>query len=229
VKEEAMIRENDLVLFQGDSITDCGRSRDANVVNGGLGDGYALMVAAQLLSSRPADGLRFVNRGISGNRIVDLYARIKADVVNLKPNVVSVLMGVNDTWHEFQSQNGVAVPKFERVFRDFLNETREAVSHVRFVLCEPFVLKCGVVAQEWIAEMNQRRPVVKKLAEEFDAVFVPFQPLFNKAAKQAPPEYWLFDGVHPTAAGHMLMAQAWLDAVCGGTPKRSDSFWRCLP
>lgn len=213
MKNRVTIHKKDLVLFQGDSITDCGRSRDVNGFNTGLGTGYALMIAAQLLSSRPADGLRFSNRGISGNRIVDLYARIKADVVNLKPDVLSVLIGVNDTWHEFGNGNGVAVPKYERVFREFLGETRESLPHARFVLCEPFVLECGVVTKEWVAEMAQRRVVVKKLAKEFDAVFVPFQTMFDHALELAPPEYWAADGVHPTAAGHMLMTHAWLKAV----------------
>ena len=132
MKKKIVVREKNLVLFQGDSITDCGRSRDVVPVNTGLGNGYALMIAAQLLSARPTEGLRFVNRGISGNRIVDLYARIKADVINLKPDILSVLIGVNDTWHEFGSGNGVAVPKFERVFREFLAETREALAQTQF-------------------------------------------------------------------------------------------------
>ena len=213
MKRKTAIREKDLILFQGDSITDCGRPRDFNGINGGLGNGYALMVAAELLSTRPTDNLRFVNRGVSGNRIVDLYARIKADVINLHPQMLSVLIGVNDTWHEFGGQNGVSIPKYERIYRDFLNETLTDLPRVRFVLCEPFVLSCGVVTTAWVAEIQQRREVVKALAREFAAVFVPFQEEFDQAVKLAPPEYWASDGVHPTAAGHMLMANAWLNAV----------------
>lgn len=208
-----MIRANDVVLFQGDSITDCGRSRDAGAVNGALGDGYAAYIAARLLAARPADGLRFLNRGISGNRIVDLYARIKADAINLNPTVLSVLIGVNDTWHEFGGQNGVAVPKYERVYRDYLSEVREALPKIRLVLCEPFVLGCGVVTADWVAEMNLRRAVTRKLAKEFKAVFVPFQAMFDKAVKEAPPAFWAGDGVHPTLAGHERMAAEWIKAV----------------
>ena len=207
------IRAKDLILLQGDSITDCGRSRAANAVNAGLGTGYAAFIAARLLAARPADGLTFLNRGISGNRIVDLYARIKADAVNLKPAVLSVLIGVNDTWHEFGSQNGVAVPKYERVYRDFLGEVRAALPAVRFVLCEPFVLKCGVVTKDWVAEIDQRRQVVRRLAEKFEAVFVPFQDMFDEAIKLAQPAYWASDGVHPTLAGHERMARLWIEAV----------------
>lgn len=208
-----IIHARDVVLFQGDSITDCGRSREANAVNAGLGGGYVGFIAARQLAARPADTLTFLNRGISGNRIVDLYARIKADTINLKPQVLSVLIGVNDTWHEFGSQNGVAVPKYERVYGAFLSEVREALPKVRLVLCEPFVLTCGVVTEAWVAEMDQRRAVVRKLARTFKAVFVPFQAMFDAAVKEAPPAYWAGDGVHPSLAGHDRMAQAWLKAV----------------
>ena len=207
------INAKDTILFQGDSITDCGRSRDDNAVNSDLGNGYVTFIAARQLAARPADGLRFLNRGISGNRIVDMYARIKGDAINLNPQVLSILIGVNDTWHEFAGQNGVAVPKFERIFRNFLGEVRDALPNVRFVLCEPFVLNCGVVTREWIVEMDMRRAVVRKIAKEIKAVFVPFQTMFDEAVKQAPPTYWASDGVHPTLAGHERMTQTWLEAV----------------
>ena len=210
-----MIKQNDVILFQGDSITDCGRNRDCAQPNDGwgLGLGYAKMVAAELLSQRPGECLSFHNRGISGNRIVDLYARIKADFINLNPDLISILIGVNDTWHEYPSKNGVAVPKFERIYRDLLCEIREALPKVKFVICEPFVLKCGVVTNEWVVEMNQRRAVACKLAQEFSAPFVQFQALFDEAVRLAPPEYWASDGVHPTAAGHMLMCKEWVKQV----------------
>ena len=210
-----MINSKDVILFQGDSITDAGRDRNATGANAGLGTGYALFITAMLRADRPGAGLQCFNRGISGNRIVDLYARIKSDAINLMPQVLSVLIGVNDTWHEFGSQNGVAVPKFERVYREFLAEVRAAVPGVQFVLCEPFVLPCGVVTKDWVAEMDQRRAVVKKLAGEFKSKFVAFQKMFDDAMKQAAPEYWAGDGVHPTAAGHMLMARTWLKEVEG--------------
>lgn len=210
-----MINPKDVILFQGDSITDAGRDRNAAGPNGGLGTGYALFVAALVRAQQPAANVQFFNRGVSGNRIVDLYARIKSDTINLKPTILSVLIGVNDTWHEFGGQNGVEVPKYERLGRDFLTEVRAALPTVKLVLCEPFVLPCGVVTPDWIAEMDQRRAVIQKLAGEFRATFVPFQTMFDQAVKLAPPDYWASDGVHPTAAGHMLMAQTWLTEVNG--------------
>ena len=215
-----MIKANDTILFQGDSITDCRRDRDnAQTPNDlhGLGSGYAKIVAAEMLCNRPEAGLQFLNRGISGNRSVDLYARIKADLINLKPDVVSILIGVNDTWHEKRGGNGVSVPKYERLLRDLLTEVREALPGVRFVLCDPFVLPCGVVTEDWISEVAERREVISRLARDFQAVHVPFQSEFNKAMESAPAAYWAHDGVHPTAAGHMLMAKCWLRNVCGNT------------
>lgn len=209
-----MIPKNSIILFQGDSITDCGRNREAAGTPNdlcGLGQGYAMMAAAELLSTRPADGLRVFNRGISGNRVVDLDARIKNDIIHLKPDVLSILIGVNDTWHGKTSDNGVAVPKYERVYRALLDEVREARPSVKFVLCEPFVLRCGVVRDDWVEEIDERRAVVAKLAKEFGAVLVPFQSMFDAAVKSGPPEYWASDGVHPTAAGHLLMAKCWLE------------------
>jgi lysophospholipase L1-like esterase len=215
-----MIQKNELILFQGDSITDCRRDREnAGTANDlhGMGSGYAMMVAAELLSSRPSDGLQFLNRGISGNRSVDLDARIKSDFINLRPTLASILIGVNDTWHEQRGGNGVSVPKYERIYRALLSEVREALPEIKFVLCEPFVLPCGLVTEAWIVEVNQRRAVMRQLAREFGATLVPFHSLFDAALEKAPPDYWAHDGVHPTAAGHMLMAKCWLQHVCGGS------------
>jgi len=205
--------KNQVILFQGDSITDCGRSRDTNVPNVGLGGGYPLLSAAHLLCAKAEDGLKFFNRGISGNRIVDLYARWKVDGLNLNPDVISILIGVNDTWHEFGSKNGVEIPRFEQFYRMLLEWTVQARPEVKLILCEPFVYVCGAVGRDWVPEINQRREVVRKMAKDFDTVFIPYQEIFDAALKRAPAEYWLGDGVHPTYAGHQLMTGAWLKAV----------------
>jgi len=210
-----LIAPHSVVLFQGDSITDCGRSREEDSTNEihFLGNGgYVCMSAASLLADRPSDGLCIHNRGVAGDRIVDLYARVLRDTINLKPDVLSVLIGVNDTWHGFNN-NGIPIPKFERIYRDYLNEVRESLPNIRLVLCEPFVLRCGVVTDDWVTEMDLRREVVRRLVSDYAATFVPFQGLFDEAVKKAPAEYWASDGVHPSAAGHCLMARAWLDAV----------------
>jgi lysophospholipase L1-like esterase len=207
----------DVILFQGDSITDCGRSREKNTghTREALGEGYPLLAAGLMLSRCPGLNLAVINRGISGNKVVDLPPRWKADALDLKPTVVSILIGVNDTWHS-RAGWGAAVPLdlYEATYRALLTDTRAALPQVRLVLCEPFVLRVGAVTDAWFPEIDQRRAVVRKLAGEYGAVFVPFQRVLNRAVKDQPrPEYWLADGVHPTLAGHALLAQAFVKAV----------------
>jgi lysophospholipase L1-like esterase len=206
------LAQNQVILFQGDSITDCERKKgEQDKPNNpeALGNGYARRIADGLLADHSSLGLRIFNRGISGHRVVDLYARWKSDAVNLKPDLISILVGVNDTWHEFNSGNGVELDRFEQVYRMKLQYTRERLPDVSFVLCEPFVLPCGAVTPEWEADIRGRQKIVADLAIEFDAVLVPFQKMFNEALKEAPPEYWAADGVHPTPVGHERMAAFW--------------------
>lgn len=199
------------ILFQGDSITDAGRARDAGLpANTGLGTGYPGMIAAALLSRHPERGYQIFNRGISGNRVVDLYARWKADALNLTPDLISILIGVNDTGHEFGSRNGVEVDRYETVYRMLLQWTRQVLPATRVILCEPFVLPVGSVSGKWLPEMAARRDVCARLAREFDAPLVSFQALFDEAVREAPEGYWLADGIHPTLAGHLRMAELWL-------------------
>lgn len=212
-----MFKSGNIILFQGDSITDAERNREIIQSNDShaLGVGYCNHIAAKLLRERPVDNLQFYNRGISGNRIVDLYARWKVDAINLNPDFISILIGVNDTWHEFTRQNGVEIDRYETLYRMSLEYTKQQLPKVRFVLCEPFVLQFGVVTEEWIVDVSQRQQIVKKLAQDFGAYFVPFQAAIEEALQYAPPEYWLADGVHPTIAGHQILAECWYKTVIG--------------
>lgn len=199
------------VLFQGDSITDVGRSREPTLSpNVGLGEGYPLFITGRALNVLAGKDLRFYNRGISGNRVVDLYARWKVDALNLSPDVISILIGVNDTWHEFGGKNGVEVDRYEQIYRMLLTWTRERLPQVKIVLCEPFVFPVGAVGKDWLPEIKARQQVVKGLVAEFDTVFVPLQQVFDQALERASAAHWLSDGVHPTPAGHALIADAWL-------------------
>ena len=204
-----------LILFQGDSVTDCGRYRgnDPVLPNQGLGSGYPMLVAGRLNADAPAAGYTVVNRGISGNRVVDLYARWKIDTLNLKPDILSILIGVNDTWHEKGSQNGVEPERYERIYRELLTWTKTVLPKCKLVLCEPFVLKFGAVAGDWLPEMAERGKIVRRLASESRALFIPFQSILNEAAAKSSPELILQDGVHPRLAGHQIMADAWVKAV----------------
>lgn len=211
-----LLQAEDVIVWQGDSITDANRRREekeANPNGAGLGCGYALQASAVMLAKYPQLGLKFYNRGISGNRVPDMYARWTEDCLNLKPTLISILIGVNDTWHGFTSNQGVSVPKFERVYRQLLQETKEHNPAIKLVLCEPFVLRCGVVQYPWVPEIEARQAIVAQLAKEFNAVLVKFQSVFDVALNEAPAPYWAYDGVHPTIAGHQRMAQAWLQAI----------------
>lgn len=210
-----MIDPGDVILFQGDSITDCGRAREDTAANSmhAMGAGYAQRLAGRMLSERPGDELQFYNRGIGGNRVVDLYARWKIDALNLSPDLLSIHIGINDTWHEFGSRNGVEVGRYEMIYRELLKWTRQVLPEVKLVLCEPFYTMCGAVTEAWVPEIKARQEVVRRLAAEFHAAFVPWQQTFDAACEQAPPAYWALDGVHPTPAGHHRVAQTWYDTV----------------
>jgi lysophospholipase L1-like esterase len=203
------IAENNLVLFQGDSITDGGRERaDPNH----LGWGYPRVVANWLNALYPERRLRFVNRGISGNRVRDLLARWKSDCIDLQPDWVSILIGINDTWRRYDSNDPTAVEAFERDYRALLQLTRERTK-AQILLMEPFVLHTPPDRAAWREDLNPKIEVVRRLASEFNATLVPMDQRFSAAARKRPPDFWAPDGVHPSEAGHTLIVQAWLEAV----------------
>ena len=204
-----------VILFQGDSITDCHRDRSVAEPNqaAALGTGYPLLIASQLVSRRPAGGLRIFNRGVSGNTVPDRDARWQADALDLRPDLVSILIGVNDIWHKFNGTYNGTVEQYESGYNALLDRTKRALPGVRLVVLEPFVLRTGAVTGAWFPEFDQRRAVAARVAERAGATFVPLHAMFEELARQAPPEYWAADGVHPTVAGHGAIARAWLETV----------------
>ncbi len=199
-----------LFLFQGDSVTDCGRNRENEK---SLGTGYPNLIASELLYDNPDKNYHFINKGISGNRIVDLYGRWREECINIKPDVLSILIGINDIWHEFKRGTGIEAPKFERVYDMLLEETKAKLPATRIVLCSPFVLEGDAPGEEfpaWKAELAGRIKIVESLAKKYDCDFIPLQDYFNEALKKAAPAYWLPDGVHPSNAGHELIARIWV-------------------
>ena len=200
-----------VIVFQGDSITDCGRdrnSRDANTA-GALGNGYALYAAAASLAARPERRLKFFNRGISGNKVPDLMQRWRADTIDLQPDILSILIGVNDFWHKLDHGYTGTVADYEEQYLTLLDETRRALPKVYLIVLEPFVLRCGAVTARWFPEFDQRRAVAARVAAHANATFVPLQAIFDRKVRSSPPEYWAADGVHPTPAGHALIANEW--------------------
>lgn len=203
------------ILFQGDSITDAGRSRDHNNY---MGQGYPHLIKASFNATAPL-AYTFYNRGISGNRIVDVYARIKADIINLAPDFMSILIGVNDVWHELAFQNGVDTDKYERIYSMLIEEVRTALPDVKILIMEPFVLPASATTGEledgrdkyavFRTEVAARAAAARRVAQKYDLPFLPLQEVFDKACESAPADYWLSDGVHPTEAGHALIAKLW--------------------
>ena len=198
------------VLFQGDSITDSGRSRTKTTANadGALGNGYPLLIAAPLLRDAPKAGWRFFNRGISGNRVPDLQTRWDADTIALAPDVLSVLIGVNDYWHTRDGNSSGTVADYESEFTALLEGTRAALPTLRILVLEPFVLRTGFVDDSWFPEFDARRAAALRVASRTESTFVPLHDRFTAAAKETGPEYWAADGVHPSPAGHALIAEA---------------------
>lgn len=204
------------ILFQGDSITDAGR--DVRVVHtannpSGLGHGYVLMAVGRLLAESPARGLQFYNRGISGHKVFQLANRWKKDCLDLAPDVLSILIGVNDFWHTFSSGYTGSLDTYERDYLALIDRTREALPDIRLVICEPFMVPCGEVDQTWLEQFTQYREASRRVAAHARAVFVPFQTTMDQACQTTAPTLLAPDGVHPTLGACHLLANAWVDAV----------------
>jgi len=215
-EEHSLVRDGYTILFQGDSITDAGRSREKAATPNeqpGLGNGYAWLAAAELLVDKPHAGLKIYNRGISGNKIFQLAERWQTDCLDLNPDLLSVLIGVNDFWHTLDGKYQGTVEVYERDYRALLQRTKKALPKVKLLICEPFVLRCGAVNDRWFPEFDKYRAAAQRIAKEFKATFLPFQTMFDQALKYAPPAHWAGDGVHPTAAGASLMAHEWLNVA----------------
>ncbi|MDX1682539.1 MAG: SGNH/GDSL hydrolase family protein [Phycisphaeraceae bacterium] len=203
--------EGAVIVFQGDSITDAGRKKDQAEPNHNkaLGKGYPALAAGELLSDYADLGLKVYNRGISGNKIPDLAERWDEDTIALKPTVLSILIGINDLWHTvaFGRKYKATVADYETGYRRLIERTQEQVPGVQIVICEPFTLR------DW-PEFDPYRAVAAKLAQAFELPFVPFHSAFHDAVTEdAPAKFWLWDGIHPQAAGHALMLQTWRRAV----------------
>jgi acyl-CoA thioesterase I len=204
------IAEGATVLFQGDSITDADRAR---FYPDDLGRGYALMAAGWFAAHEPERGAHFLNRGVAGDRVVDLLARWDDDCLALRPDLLSILVGINETWRTFDVGDPTPVDAFERSYHDLLSRTREALPATRLILMEPFALPVAPDREAWRADLDPKIQAVRRLAREFGALLIPLDGLFAQATARREATFWAEDGVHPTPAGHALIARAWLRAV----------------
>ena len=212
----ACFEKGNTVLFQGDSITDAGREKTRELPNNGasFGGGYAFLAASHLLNAMPEKELKIYNRGISGNKVYQLADRWDKDCLDLKPDVLSILIGVNDYWHKRNGNYDGTVEIYENDYMKLLERTKQALPDVKLVLCEPFyVLETSAVDETWVEPMKQYQAAAKRVSDAFDTLWVPYQAVYDEAIKHAPGTYWTGDGVHPSMAGAQLMAEAWLKVV----------------
>lgn len=202
-------RQGDRILFQGDSVTDCGRDR---VDSYSLGTGYPNLVAAYLWAHYSELELTILNRGVSGDRVYDLVDRWNTDCIQLKPDWVSILVGINDTWRRYDSNILSPIDEFTAAYRQLLELTQRDTT-ARIILCDPFVLNYPADRVAWRADLNPRIEAIRQLAAEFSAIYIPLDGLMASACTKAEPAFWAADGVHPTLAGHGVIASAWLGAI----------------
>ena len=205
-------------LFQGDSITDANRLNyeDPSFT----GQGYVRLLEARLTFENP--DTEVINCGVSGNRITDLLARWKKDCLNVKPDVLTILIGINDVIHEYAYKNGVDVELYEKIYRILLEMIKKEMPNTKIVVMTPFLIGNGSADELWEhhwdeikADLVDLQEVVGRLANEFQVAFIDLQNVFDEAQKRAPAEHWSFDCVHPTAAGHELIARAWMEKGYG--------------
>lgn len=216
-QEETILKT---VLFQGDSITDCYRLRDNDKADEDnfLGMGYPTLVKGRLGLDNPNE-YKFLNRAYSGDRIVDVYARHKRDIINHSPDYMSLLVGVNDVWHEVDEKNGVDPVRFEQLYRMLLDDLFAALPGLKVMLMEPFFLPGSGTenceekparGDTFAREVPLRAEIVKKIAKDYKLEFVSLQHEISAAASIAGNSAILIDGVHPSAIGHEIIAREWM-------------------
>ena len=206
--------EGKRILFQGDSITDGGRDRENLNPNNpwALGQGYVFYAAGWMLKNSPEFEFEVFNRGISGNKVFQLDERWEVDCLEIQPELVSILIGVNDFWHTLSSGYEGTAEIFERDYRALLHRTFEQLPNASVIIGEPFVVKGGTaITDDWFPAFAEYQEIALKLAREYNTGFVPYQAYFDKALETAPVSYWCPDGVHPSIAGSVMMAEAWME------------------
>ena len=233
------MRKNTTILFQGDSITDGGRGKtmDGNHI---LGHGYQYIVAAKLSIDHCESQLKFINKGVSGEAIENIYVRLQRDVIAYSPDMVSFLVGINDVERSINQPYGVVTTRYIEIYSRMIDELREALPDVKVVICEPFYLDADnydapyantpyAMSEEFFQPLNfpknesiisiKKRELslmqlkLRELADRKQCIYVPLQEEFNKYAQKVPAEYLIWDNVHPTVAGHELIARKWLEVV----------------
>ena len=205
-------KSNAVILFQGDSITDCGRLQDQWH---GWGGGYVAQVASALSARFAELNLKFVNRGISGNRACDLESRWDADCIDIAPDILSILIGVNDTWRRFDRNDPTSTEAFAKSYETILRKTRDRLPGCHIVILEPFLLPVPEDRKAWRVDLDPKIAAIRELARKYANDYIPLDGIFAAASVKREPAFWTGDGVHPSTFGHSLIAGEWIRHVAG--------------
>lgn len=204
-----MKKEKLTILFQGDSITDAERNREDDCH---LGQGYAMMAASYFSALYPQMEVQFINKGISGNRTIDLLARIDEDCIALEPDIINILIGINDCWRRFDSNDPTTTEQFMSNYRGILEKIKQSTD-ATIILYEPFMLHSSEERKTWRQDLDPKINVVRELAREFKTHLIPLDGIFQQVSAYKEPKFWAEDGVHPTDAGHALIANELLKLI----------------
>lgn len=196
------------ILFQGDSITDADRNRE---IATDLGKGYVNEINSLLSADGQNKNIEITNRGISGDRVIDLSKRWDKDCISINPTVVSILIGINDCWRRYDNNDPTIADEFEKDYRYILNQVKERTD-AKIILCEPFVLPIPEDRIQWREDLDPKIKAVRELSKEFDALYLPLDKIFREASVSVAPILLAEDGVHPTPKGHNLIAKEWIKA-----------------
>ncbi|RYU90039.1 twin-arginine translocation signal domain-containing protein [Mucilaginibacter terrigena] len=214
--KKVQLNDNDVILFQGDSITDWGRDRNKTEPNdnSALGNSYVLLTAAELLEKHAAKNLKIYNKGVGGNKVYQLAERWDTDTLALKPTVLSIHVGVNDFWHTLGGGYTGTIDTYITDYRKLIERTKTALPGIKIIIGEPFAMTgTRAVDAKWYPTFDLFRKAARDIANQYNLPFIPYQTIFDNALKQAPATYWTLDGVHPSLAGAKLMAQGWMETV----------------
>ena len=207
------------VMFFGDSITDANRLKEDQMEWNKahrLGTGYVGFIAAKHLYENPGCATKFINKGIAGNRAKDLYCRLHDHVIIEKPDVISIMIGINEVWCKQNATGEVEPERFSFTYKAILDEIKEKLGDIPIVIMESFCLPNERLAggyDTWAMLLKPLQEMSKTVANEYNCRYIPMQEIFNRLLAKAPADYWLWDGVHPLSAGHMAIAQAWLESA----------------
>lgn len=204
------LNKNDRILFIGDSVTDADRDKSNP---DSLGVGYAMMVSGSLYYQLPEFNLKTINRGVNGDKVTQVEDRFVDDIFRVKPNVVSILIGVNDFWWTLEGNYNSTAKIYKKEYNRLIERITYHYPDVELIIGEPFALKTGVVDERWYPAFQEYQQTAKDIAKEWGAIFVPYQKAFDYVTVDGKENYWAADGVHPTLAGAVLMADTWLKAV----------------